>query len=76
MSWPGARVTFLSPSASPPRYWMPTWSSSSRMPVSPTTYTFLSLGKFLDSRYAAAAKEEEKTSSAVISRPRERNFLR
>ena len=55
---------------------MPTPSSSSRMPVSPITYTFLSLGKFLESRYAAAAKEEEKTSSAVISSPKPRNFLR
>jgi hypothetical protein len=33
------------------------------MPTSPTTYTFLFLGKFVDSRYAAAAKEDEKISS-------------
>jgi hypothetical protein len=33
------------------------------MPTSPTTYTFLFLGKLVDSRYAAAAKEDEKISS-------------
>jgi|TARA_B110000977_G_scaffold184143_1_gene247487 hypothetical protein len=34
------------------------------------------LGKFFDSKYAAAANELEKTSSAVISRPRLRNLFR
>ena len=35
---------------------------------------FLSLGKLVDSRYAAAAKEEEKISSAVTFSPSDLNL--
>lgn len=49
----------------------PIRSSSSWMPTSPTMYTFLPVSlNFVCSRYAAAAKDEEKISSGSTSRPR------
>mmetsp|Transcript_39251 Transcript_39251/g.83820 ORF Transcript_39251/g.83820 Transcript_39251/m.83820 type:complete len:213 (+) Transcript_39251:929-1567(+) len=66
----------LSPSSGPPKCGTPMRSSSSWMPTSPTTYTFLPVSlNLVCSRYAAAAKEEEKISSAGTSRPRLSNFF-
>ena len=75
-AYPLLSSTFLPASDEPPIHGTPMRSSSSSMPTSPMMYTFFPLSlNFVCSRYAAAANDDEKISSAATSSPRLSNFF-